>query len=262
MGSAFKIGRLFGIQFRLHLSWFVIFILVTFSLIFPNYQRWEYWVTGIITSLLFFASVLAHELAHSLVGRANGVTIDSITLFIFGGIAAMTGEVKTPRAEFRMAAAGPLCSLAIGIFFGLLSLVPVLPEPVSEMVLVLAVMNGMLAVFNLIPGFPMDGGRIFRAVLWHFTGSYRRSSRIAARIGQGFGYLLMLAGIAAVIVRPFGMTWFDGVWMVLVGGFLERIAAASYRQVRIYDTYAGGVLDVETSPDNPALPPDSGPGKG
>src|SRR4030042_6455119 len=121
MSSAFNIGRLFGIQFRLHLSWFCIFILVTFSLVFPNYPRWEYWVTGIITSLLFFASVLAHELAHSLVGRANGVTIKSITLFIFGGVAQMTREATKASAELKMAAAGPACSLSIGgLFFFML----------------------------------------------------------------------------------------------------------------------------------------------
>ena len=127
MGKTFNIGKLFGIQFRLHFSWFIIFILATLSLVFPNYSRWHYWVLGIITSLLFFSSVLAHELAHSLVGRANGIPIDSITLFIFGGVARMTGEVTSPGAELKMAVAGPVCSLLIGGIFGLFLLVPGIP---------------------------------------------------------------------------------------------------------------------------------------
>ena len=123
MGSAFNLGKLFGIQFRLHFSWFIIFILVTVLLVDPYYSKWLYWVIGIVTSLLFFASVVAHELAHSLVGRANGIPIESITLFIFGGIAQMTREATRPSAELKMAVAGPICSLVIGSLFGLVWLI-------------------------------------------------------------------------------------------------------------------------------------------
>ena len=166
MGSAFNLGKLFGIQFRLHFSWFIIFILVTVLLVYPDYSQWLYWVIAIITSLLFFSSVVAHELAHSLVGRANGIPIDSITLFIFGGVARMTKEATRPDAELKMAAAGPVCSLLIGGFFGLVFLVMRnMLGTAAVMIYWLAVMNVILVAFNLIPGFPLDGGRVFRALL-------------------------------------------------------------------------------------------------
>ncbi len=118
--GGFNLGKIFGIQVRLHYTWFIIFFLVTFSLVHPNWSQWSSWVIGIITSLLFFASVLAHELAHSLVGRANGIPVKSITLFIFGGVAQMGREATKASAELKMAAAGPACSLAIGVLFGLI----------------------------------------------------------------------------------------------------------------------------------------------
>lgn len=247
---AFNSGKLFGIQFRLHFTWFIIFILVTLSLVDPNYSRWFYWVIGIITSLLFFASVVAHELAHSLVGRANGIPITSIILFIFGGVAQMTKEVERPGAEFKMAAAGPICSLVIGGLFGLLFL-PVrnMPGPMPDMILWLAVMNGALAVFNLIPGFPLDGGRVFRSLLWRITGSYRRSTQIAIRIGQGIGYLFVLGGITIIFLQPFGLSWFDGIWFTFIGGFLVSAASTSYRQLRDQESPQDSSTSEITSPD-------------
>ena len=231
MNRTFSIGKLFGIEFRLHFTWFIIFFLVTLLLVEPNYDRWSYWVLGISTSLLFFASVLAHELAHSLVGKANGIPISNITLFIFGGVAVMKHEARRPGVEFRMAIAGPLCSLVIGGIFGLLLLFTSLPDPVASMITWLAIMNGILAVFNLIPGFPLDGGRVLRSVLWRTTGNYLVASRIATWIGQGFGYLLILTGIIIVIIRPFDMTWFDGLWISFIGWFLSSSASVSYRQI-------------------------------
>ena len=135
MGTAISLGTLFGIKFRLHFSWFIIFALVTGILVNPHFSSWFYWVAGIATSLLFFTSVVAHELSHSLVGRANGIPISSITLFIFGGVAQMTDEPRTPGAEFKMAIAGPLCSLVIGGIFALLWWFINAPEPVSIMLL-------------------------------------------------------------------------------------------------------------------------------
>jgi len=232
MGKAFNLGKLFGIQFRLHFTWFIIFILVTVLLVYPDYSQWFYWIVGIITSLLFFASVVAHELAHSLVGRANDIPIESITLFIFGGVAQMTREATRPGAELKMAAAGPICSLVIGGLFALIWLfMPNLPQPIGIMILWLAVMNSILAAFNLIPGFPLDGGRVFRSLLWHFTGSYSRSSRIAMRVGQGIGYLFILGGISIIFLHPFGLSWFEGIWIAFIGWFLQSAASASYRQI-------------------------------
>ncbi len=257
MGSAFNLGKLFGIQFRLHFSWFIIFILVTVLLVYPDYSQWLYWVIAIITSLLFFASVVAHELAHSLVGRANGIPIESITLFIFGGVAQMTKEATRPGAELKMAVAGPACSLLIGVFFGLIFLVVQnMVGPAAVMILWLAIMNAALAAFNLIPGFPLDGGRVFRALLWSFTGDYGRSTRIATRVGQGIGYLFILGGISIIFLHPFGLSWFEGIWIVFVGWFLGSVASASYRQLRWQEALHSFTTLEATTPDRPVVPPD------
>jgi Zn-dependent protease/CBS domain-containing protein len=240
VGNAFNLGKLFGIQFRLHYTWFIIFFLITISLswqIFPfSHPAWPfflYWVMGIITSLLFFASVVAHELAHSLVGRANGIPVKSITLFIFGGISLMTREATKAKDELLMAGAGPACSLALSGFFGLLWLFTQgVVEPLAAMALWLAYVNLMLAVFNLIPGFPLDGGRVLRSLLWRITGNYRRSTQVATRIGQGVGYLFILCGILIFFLRPFGLNWFSGLWLVFIGWFLETAASVSYRQAQ------------------------------
>lgn len=238
MGGAFSLGRIFGIQFRLHYSWFIIFLLITFSLswqYFPSaYPKWDnltYWVIGIITSLLFFTSVLAHELAHSLVGRANGIPVKSITLFIFGGVAHMTREVTRHGAELKMAVAGPLSSLILaGLFFLLHWLFGGMSEPVVAVAFWLAQVNALLAGFNLIPGFPLDGGRVFRSLLWHFSGDYQRSTRIATRVGRGIGYLFVLVGFLFIFLYPH--QWFSGLWLAFIGWFLANTATASYRQAQ------------------------------
>ncbi|MFC2044262.1 site-2 protease family protein [Chloroflexota bacterium] len=232
MDKAFNIGNLFGIQFRLHYTWFIIFFLVTFSLVYPDFFKWYYWLIGIIASLLFFVSVVAHELAHSLVGRANGIPIESITLFIFGGVSQMTEEVTRPSVELKMAVAGPVASLVIGGVLGLLGLfIANISQPIATVVLWLAIINGVLAVFNLIPGFPLDGGRVFRSVLWHFSGDYLYSTLIATRLGRGIAYLFVLSGISIIFLRPFGLSWFDGIWIMFIGWFLRKAALASYHQV-------------------------------
>jgi Zn-dependent protease len=257
MGAVFNLGKLFGIQFRLHFSWFIIFVLVTVLLVYPDYSEWLYWIIGIVTSLLFFASVVAHELAHSLVGRANGIPIQSITLFIFGGVAQMTREATRPDAELKMAAAGPTCSLVISGLFGLLWLIPVIPEPIAIMISWLAIMNGVLAAFNLIPGFPLDGGRVFRSLLWHFTGNYSHSTRIATRVGQGIGYSFILGGISIIFLHPFGLSWFDGIWIAFIGWFLGSAALASYRQIQRQEVLPGFTTSEVIPPDYPAVPPDT-----
>ena len=260
MGSAFNLGKVFGIQFRLHYTWFIIFILITTSLswqLFPGgYPGWPllfYWVIGVVTSLLFFASVLAHELAHSLVGRAYGIPIKSITLFIFGGIALMTKEATRPGAEFRMAVAGPACSLVIG---GLFALVYLFTRstivPIAAMAYWLAYINVALAIFNLIPGFPLDGGRVFRSILWRVSGDYRRSTRIVTWVGQGVGYLFILGGILIMFILH---DWLGGLWLAFIGWFLENAASASYRQVQWREgLHRFTAAQVMTS-DCPVVPP-------
>jgi len=238
MGNAFNLGKIFGIRLRLHYSWFIIFALLVFLLVSPNWSSRIWWAAGIGASFLFFGSVVAHEVAHSLVGRANGIPVKSITLFMFGGAAQMTREAKKPSAELKMAAAGPLCSLAVGGIFSLiLFLNPGMPQPMASMIYWLAFMNFALAAFNLIPGFPLDGGRVFRALMWRSTGDYRRATRTAIRVGVGVGYGFIGCGIAIVALSvfglaPFGLSWFSGFWMAFIGWFLRNAAVASYQQAQ------------------------------
>ena len=260
MGSAFNLGKLFGIQFRLHYTWFVIFILITFSLswqVFPSsYPDWPqflYWIMGIATSLLLFASVVAHELAHSLVGRANGISVKSITLFIFGGVAQITREAAKASAELKMAAAGPACSLVIGGLFGLLWLFTKgVIEPVAAMAYWLAYINVVLAIFNLIPGFPMDGGRVFRSLFWRFTGNYKRSTQIATQVGRGIGFLFILAGILIAFLLG---DWFGGLWIAFIGWFLQNAASASYRQLQWQGVLQGVTASQVMTPNCPVVSP-------
>jgi Zn-dependent protease len=238
MGGGFYLGKIFGIQFRLHYTWFIIFVLITasmswqyFPVIYPGWDKVVYWIAGISASLLFFSSVVAHELAHSLVGRANNIPVKSITLFIFGGVAHMTRDAARHGAEFKMAIAGPLSSLAIGgIFYTLHLLIGGISEPLAAVTSWLAQINVVLAVFNLIPGFPLDGGRVFRSIFWRFSGDYERATRIAAYVGRGVGYLFILGGIALIFLFP--GQWYSGLWLALIGWFLSYIAVASYRQSR------------------------------
>ena len=259
MGSAFNLGKIFGIQFRLHYSWFIIFVLITLSLswqyfpsVYPGWNHWTYWLTGIFTSLLIFSSVVAHELAHSLVGRANGIPVKSITLFIFGGVAHMSREAERHGAELKMAAAGPASSLAIGgLFFLLHLLIEGISEPIAAMAFWLAQVNVILAVFNLIPGFPLDGGRVFRSLLWRFSGDYKRSTRIATRVGQGVGYLFILAGILIIFLTQ---QWFSGLWLAFIGWFLENTASASYRQSQWQGALQGVTASQMMTSDCPVVP--------
>ena len=238
MGGAFNLGKVFGIQLRLHYSWFIIFAFLTIALAGPDWSSWFSWIIGVITCLLFFASVIAHELAHSLIGRANGIPVKSITLFIFGGIAQMTREAPRPNAELKMAAAGPACSAVIGGLFSLILFFnPCMSAPIARMVWWLMIMNFALATFNMIPGFPLDGGRIFRSVLWRFTGDYKRSTRIATRVGEGVGYFFIGGGIAIAVLplfglSLFGLSWFGGLWIAFIGWFLKNAASTSYRQAQ------------------------------
>jgi Zn-dependent protease len=257
VNNAFTLGRLFGIQVRLHYTWFIIFVLVTASLVDPDWLLLSSWVVGIATSLLFFASVLAHELAHSLVGRRYGVTIKSITLFVFGGMAHMAGEAESSGAEFKMALAGPVCSMAIGAFFGLVWFltVDILPL-VAAMTGWLAWINFALAVFNMIPGFPLDGGRVFRAIVWRTTGNYGRSTRIATVVGRVIAYIFILGGILIIFIRPFGLSWFNGIWIAFIGWFLENAASASYRQEQWREVMQRFTVAEVMTTDYLVVPPD------
>ena len=254
------IGRFFGITVKLHWSWFIIFLLVTWMLAteyFPSveeYQEWSTatrWVISLVTSILFFSSVLAHELAHSLVAKASGLKVSAITLFIFGGVSQLTEEPKSPGMEFRMAIAGPGTSLVIGgacwgIYFATQQ--PV--SPVTGMAFWLGYMNVFLAAFNLIPGFPLDGGRVLRSLLWWRSRNLRKSTRIASVIGRGFGYVFIFGGIALV----FTDMWSLGLSLLLIGWILENAAVGSYRQVAIQDILRGHKVSEVMTRDCQVVP--------
>ncbi|MDO8886913.1 site-2 protease family protein [Candidatus Oleimmundimicrobium sp.] len=211
-------------------------------------------LVSVVTTLLFFSSLLFHELCHSYIARLNSIPIRKITLFIFGGVAEMTKEPPTPAIELKMAIAGPLASLFLsGIFYGLFLLAGFFNFglPVTVPLSYLALINLMLAIFNLVPGFPLDGGRIFRAILWFFLKDIKPATKIASLAGQGFAYLLILVGFLSVIQGIIG-----GIWFILIGWFLNQAAQGGYRQivlqkalsgVRVSEIMTGNVLTVVPS---------------
>ena len=233
--NAIRLGRISGIEIGLDYSWFVVFALVTVSFatnVLPQFHvSWSssaYWITSLAISLLFFASILAHELGHSLVAIRTGTPVRSITLFIFGGVAGMAREPGRAWHEFLIAIAGPLVSLLLAAgFFGLLQLAPT-DTPLSALAEWLSLVNLAVAVFNMLPGFPMDGGRVLRAVLWGIRGDLVWATRIATWVGRGLAYALMAWG--AYIAIAWG-EWLSGFWRILIATFIHTAAVRSYQQV-------------------------------
>jgi Zn-dependent protease/CBS domain-containing protein len=244
-GRGIHLFTIFGFAVRLDPSWFIVAVLFTstfatdvFPAANPGLPRSTYWGMGAAGALLLFASVVVHELAHSLVARRYGVPMRGITLFLFGGVAEMTTEVPHPKAEFWIAIAGPVMSLAIAFAGWGLHLAGVawgLPVPIVGVVRYVALINLSLAVFNMIPAFPLDGGRILRAILWHFKGSLRRATRITSQIGTGFGWLLIALG---VLYASQGL-WFGGIWFFLLGMFVRNAAQMSYQQLLLRRAFEG-----------------------
>lgn len=233
---AIHVGRLFGIDIGIDWSWIFIFLLVTLSLaqgFLHEGHGWSAspsWAAAILASLLFFASILLHELGHSVTSQALGLPVRSITLFIFGGLAQLSGEPKRPRDEFLIAAAGPAVSAALGgLFLGLASLFPADPPSVVGVAFGwLGTINLYLAVFNLVPGFPLDGGRLLRALIWRLTGSFERATVTASATGAAFAYLLIGWGI---LIALLGGALFNGLWLVFIGWFLLTAARGSAMRV-------------------------------
>ncbi len=241
-GKSLHIGKIRGIGFEIHYTWFLIFLLLTISLgleysdIYPNWPSLAHWMAGLFSALLLFASVLAHELAHSLVALKCNVPVRSITLFFFGGVAQITREASSPKAEFRIAIAGPVCSIGLAIIFGavwLLSHGQV--EFIEGIAGYLALINIMLAGFNLIPGFPLDGGRLLRSLIWSRTGDYDLATRIALLGGRIIAYALIASGVGGTIVISWTQRefWAGGLWLALIGWFLQTAVRASSRQARM-----------------------------
>jgi len=258
MRGNISLGRVFGIPLRLNYTWFIIFVLVTYSLVFypvdQPYPIEQRIILGILTSLLFFASIITHELAHSTLAIRNNIPVKEITLFVFGGVSQITKEATHPRAEFSIAIVGPLTSLALaGIFYGLYLLLAGTHQILAASLMQwLALINVLLAVFNLIPGFPLDGGRIFRALVWHRTHDYQRATRIATRVGQGIAYAFIAGGIVLILVLGL---WLNGIWLVFIGWFLNDAARASYQQVLLRDALTGITARQVTDYDCPLIPP-------
>jgi Zn-dependent protease len=258
MRGNISLGRVLGIPLRLHYTWFIIFALVAFTLVFSildqTYPLVQRIIWGILTSLLFFASIITHELAHSILAIRNNISVKEITLFVFGGVSQITKEATHPRAELSIAIVGPLTSLALaGIFYALhLILASTNQLLVASSMWWLTWINVLLAAFNLIPGFPLDGGRILRALVWHQTRDYRRATRIATRVGRGIAYAFIAAGIVLIFVRQ---SWFDGIWLVLIGWFLNDAARASYQQVLLRDALVGITARQVTDYASPLVPP-------
>ena len=235
MRGSIRLGKVFGIPIEVNASWVLIFLVLTYVLAqefesarlgWPVTQRWS---VAIATVVLFFLSVLAHELSHSVVARRKGIPVLSITLFIFGGVSRLAQEPDRPMTEFTVAGVGPLSSIMLAAIFGGLWYLLGAEDSVLEVVLfLLAWTNLWLGVFNILPGYPLDGGRILRAAVWGLSGSYWRATLVAARSGQAIGALTVLLGIAlSIFVGPV-----NGVWVAIIGGFLFSVATASYREER------------------------------
>jgi Zn-dependent protease len=242
MKYTWRIGRIFGIDIRIDSSWIIIFVLFSWSLAgsyfpkaYPNGPLALHWVMGLLTSLFVFISVLIHELTHSLVANKQGEKVKSITLFILGGVAQITEEPNEPLKEFAMAVVGPLSSFFLAIIFLLISLLAVpFSGPLKTCAFLLFNTNLILGVFNLLPGFPMDGGRVFRSIIWKVTGDLKKATRIASLTGQGIAFFLIALGIFRFLRSDFG-----GLWFVLIGWFLHNAATRGYNQVMIKSALEG-----------------------
>ncbi|MCG6982957.1 MAG: site-2 protease family protein [Deltaproteobacteria bacterium] len=236
-GKKINLFRLLGFEVRIDLSWIIIAVLIAWSLstgLFPFYYKnlsiETYWAMGIIAAVGLFLSIIVHEFSHSLVARKYGIPMKGITLFIFGGVAEMEDEPSSPKVELLMAGVGPLSSIAIAaIFYGIYSLGKTIgwAEPVNGVVEYLGLINAILAGFNLLPAFPLDGGRVLRAALWHWKRNMRWATRISAQIGSGFGILLIVLGFFNILRADF----IAGMWWVLIGMFLQSAAKMSYKQL-------------------------------
>ncbi|MFW6147462.1 MAG: site-2 protease family protein [Thermodesulfobacteriota bacterium] len=236
-GKRITLFKLLGFEVGIDWSWIIIAILIAWSLstgLFPMYYEnlstQMYWIMGIVGALGLFLSIIIHEFSHSLVARKYGMPVKGITLFIFGGVAQMEEEPTSPRAEFMMAIVGPISSFAIGlIFYGiyLSGKQGGLPEPVNGVVGYLALINVILAGFNILPAFPLDGGRVLRSILWGVKKNLRWATRVSSWIGSGFGILLIVLGVFNVLRGNF----IGGMWWFLIGMFLNGAAKSTYQQL-------------------------------
>lgn len=280
MGAGVRVGRVLGIEVRVDWSWFLIFFLIvwnlssTFAALQGSWSAPLRWGVATLAALVFFASVLAHELAHSLVARSRGIPVRSITLFLFGGVSNIQREPTSPGAEFLMAIVGPLSSLVLGailLWLGSIAAgpagVPALDPgqaliqlgPLAMLLSWVGGVNLTLGIFNLLPGFPLDGGRVLRSLLWALWGDLRRATRWSSWAGQGIAWLMVVGGISIVFGAqlPFlGTGLGSGLWLVFIGWFLNNAARESYRQVVVQDVLAGVTVGRLMRSNVPTCHPD------
>jgi Zn-dependent protease/predicted transcriptional regulator len=255
-GKRIKLFKIFGFEVGIDWSWIILAVLIAWSLsvgFFPfrykDLSTETYWLMGIVGAFGLFFSIVFHEMCHSLVARKYGMTMKGITLFIFGGVAEMGEEPPSPKAEFMMAIVGPISSIAIGIvFYGIYfrGQQNGWSEPINGVVQYLAYINGLLAFFNLVPAFPLDGGRVLRSILWGLKKNLRWATRISSRIGSGFGILLILLGAFQFLRGNF----IGGMWWFLIGMFLRGAAKTSYQQLLLRKALEGEIVQrfMKTDP--------------
>jgi Zn-dependent protease/predicted transcriptional regulator len=255
--SSFRLGRVAGIEIGVNWSWLVVFALITWSLasgVFPDqdpgHSRGTYVAMAVIAAVLFFVSLLGHELGHAVTARHEGMELDGITLWLFGGVARFKGMFPSAAAELRIALAGPAVSLVIGVGCSVLAWALALPSAVDGVLAWLGYVNLILLVFNLLPALPLDGGRVLRAILWQTRRDFAWATNVAASIGRGFGYLLIAAGVFLFIFQGA----FGGAWLAFIGWFLLGAAGAEQRHLAARQALGGlRVRDLMT-PDPVSVP--------
>ena len=246
MPGSIRLGKIAGIEITINYTWIIIVVLITWSLatafmaIYPGWGTVTYWIVGFIAAILLFVSVLLHELAHSLVARSQGLPVRSITLFIFGGVSNIEREPQSAGVEFWMAIVGPITSIVIGVIAFLLYLpLARTNSPLEAILNYLAIANILLGIFNLIPGFPLDGGRVLRSIIWKITGNLRRATRIASVIGEIVAVIFILIGVWVFFAGNF----FSGIWLGFIGWFLLNAARTANAQVMLETMFKGVTVD-------------------
>src|SRR5215211_657129 len=259
-GTSWRVGRIAGIEVRVDSSWVVIALLITYSMylqvsqVYQNISAGEAVWIGVLATVLFFGSVLVHELAHALVAQARGIRVQDITLFLFGGATRAKVDARGPADEFLIALVGPLTSGLLAGLFGTVAGVGsnLLTRPLAGTFGYLAWTNLLLAGFNLVPGFPLDGGRLLRAAIWKTTGNLARATRTASLSGQAVGWLLVAAGVASLLAGDLA----GGIWFAFIGWFLVQAARSSYQDLQLQQLLGGVEAEEVMAADLVRIPPE------
>jgi Zn-dependent protease/CBS domain-containing protein len=276
MKGSWRVGRIAGIEIGIHYTWLLALFIFTwlvgqgFTTTYPGWHSYLYWIAGFLATFTLFISVLIHELAHSLVARARGLAVSSITLFILGGVSNLTEEPEKPGVEFTMAIAGPLASLVLGAVFWILwyaiTKTWVLPVssvnvPTNKQTLALAIIgilayaNIALTIFNLLPGFPLDGGRVFRSILWGASGNLNKATNIATIVGRIFGWGFIALGVWIAFFVSGGLV--NGIWLIFIGWFLNSAADNSRREVTLKEHLTGVLVEQIMQKDIESVHPNT-----